>query len=178
MSRIGKLPIALASGVEASISGQTISVKGPKGEQSYSWNEGISVTTQDNIIQVTRTADDRIGRSYHGLTRSLISNMVIGVSQGFSKMLEVNGVGYRAELEGNTIVLTVGFFNPVRYNLDPSLTATVDKNNRITISGIDKQKVGQAAAEIRRIRPPEPYKGKGIKYADEQIKRKVGKTTA
>lgn len=178
MSRIGKLPVVMEQGVSATVAGRTITVKGPKGELAYTWNEGVDVALQDNSLVVTRASDDRRLRSLHGLTRSLINNMVIGVSKGFIRELEVNGVGFRAELKGDTLMLTVGFSNPAEYKLDPAVQAKVDKNNKITLTGTDKQKVGQAAADVRRIRPPEPYKGKGIKYVEEQIRRKVGKTTA
>lgn len=178
MSRIGKQPISLVKGVSASISGNTVTLKGPKGEMSYSWQEGIDVIQQDDSIQVTRKSDDRHKRSLHGLTRSLINNMMIGVTQGYKRELEVNGVGFKAEIKGKSVFLTVGFSNPVEYQLPNSVEATVDKSNKITLTSIDKQAVGQAAADIRAVRPPEPYKGKGIKYVEEQIKRKVGKTTA
>lgn len=178
MSRIGKQPISLVKGVSASISGNTVTLKGPKGEMSYSWVEGIDVIQQDDSIRVTRKSDDRHKRSLHGLTRSLINNMMIGVTQGYKRELEVNGVGFKAEIKGKSVFLTVGFSNPVEYQLPNNVEATVDKSNKITLTSIDKQAVGQAAADIRAVRPPEPYKGKGIKYVEEQIKRKVGKTTA
>lgn len=179
MSRIGKLPIELKDNATASVDGNTITVKGPKGETSYSWNKGIDVKLDGGSIQVTRAGDDRISRSLHGLTRSLIQNMVTGVTQGYTRGLEVNGVGYRVEQRGNTLVFTVGLFHPYEYEIPEGVSATVDtKNNKVALSSIDKQKVGQVAAEIRRIRPPEPYKGKGIKYVEEIIKRKVGKTSA
>ena len=178
MSRIGKQPIPIEKGVSANINGNTVTLKGPKGELSYNWNEGIEVAQGDNSILVTRKSDDRHKRSLHGLTRSLINNMMIGVTKGFTRGLEVNGVGFKAEARGRSVVLTVGFSNPVEYQLPNGVEATVDKNNKITLTGIEKQAVGQAAADIRAIRPPEPYKGKGIKYVEEKIKRKVGKTTA
>lgn len=178
MSRIGKLPVVLDKGVTADISGNTITLKGPKGEMSHTWREGLSVAVEQNKVLVTRVEDDRHSRSFHGLTRSMISNIVTGVSSGYTRVLEVVGVGFKVEINNDLVVLSVGFTNPYQYKLPAGVTASVDKNNKITLAGIDKQKVGKAASEIRAIRPPEPYKGKGIKYAEEQIKRKVGKTSA
>jgi large subunit ribosomal protein L6 len=179
MSRIGKQPIVLEKGITASISGKTITLKGPKGEQSYGWKPEVEVTHEDGTIKVQRQGDSKNQRAMHGLTRTLIYNMAVGVSQGYSKSLDIIGVGFKAESKGDTVELTVGFTNPYPYKLPAGVSASVaDKGTRLTVSGIDKQKVGQAAAEIRAVRPPEPYKGKGIKYVDEQIKRKVGKTTA
>ncbi len=178
MSRIGKQPIEMPKEVSASLAGNTITVRGPKGELSYTWNEGIAVEAKDNILHITRSSDSRFERSQHGLARTMINNMVIGVSQGYNRELEISGVGFRAEVQGDSIAVTVGFTNPAVYKLPKGVSAKVQKNTRIILESIDKQKVGMAASEIRAIRPPEPYKGKGIKYADEQIKRKVGKTTA
>ncbi len=178
MSRIGKQPVVLEKGVKAAVSGNTVTLKGPKGELSHTWRKGLSVALDDNKVLVKRDGDDRFSRSFHGLTRSLINNMAIGVSKGYTRELEVVGVGFKAVVQGDKILLTVGFTNPYQYKLPAGVSARIDKNNKITLTSIDKQKVGQAASEIRAIRPPEPYKGKGIKYAEEQIKRKVGKTSA
>ena len=178
MSRIGRLPIELKNGASANISDSTITVKGPKGELAYTWNEGVTISQDGDQLLVTRISDSRPHRSLHGLTRSLVQNMVDGVTNGYKRDLEINGVGFKAEVKGNSLFVTVGFTNPYEYPIPDGIEISVEKNTRISVTGIDKQKVGQAAAQIRAIRPPEPYKGKGIKYADEQLKRKVGKTTA
>ncbi|NLK21362.1 MAG: 50S ribosomal protein L6 [Epulopiscium sp.] len=176
MSRIGKLPIEIPSGVEVKIGdGNFITVKGPKGSLERKLPEEISIVVENNEIVVTRPNDLKRNRSLHGLTRTLVANMVEGVTNGFSKVLEVNGVGYRAQKQGKKLVLTLGFSHPVELE-DPAGVESTLEGNKITVSGIDKEKVGQYAAEIRFKRPPEPYKGKGIKYADEVIRRKEGKT--
>lgn len=175
MSRIGKLPIAIPSGVTITVDPDTITVAGSKGTLSQFTMSGVAVAQADNEIVVSRENDEPKNRAKHGLMRSLINNMVVGVSQGFSKKLELNGVGYRVALAGNGLKFNLGFSHEVNYALPTGITATVEQNT-ITISGIDKQQVGQVAAEIRALKKPEPYKGKGIKYADERIIRKSGKS--
>ena len=174
MSRIGKKPIAIPAGVDVKLDGRTVTVKGSKTTLTTDVHPNITVKIEGDEIIVERPNDQKQNRALHGLTRSLIANMVEGVSNGFSKVLEVNGVGYRAAVQGNTLNLTVGYSHPVEMPVPEGLTAEVN-GNKITISGADKQKVGQFAAEVREKRPPEPYKGKGIKYADEHIRRKEGK---
>ncbi|MBQ1452100.1 MAG: 50S ribosomal protein L6 [Clostridia bacterium] len=174
MSRIGRMPIAIPAGVEVKLDGNTVSVKGPKGELTRTVHQNMKVEVNGAEVTVTRPNDDKENRSLHGLTRTLIANMIKGVTDGFSKELEVNGVGYRASVEGNKLVLNVGYSHPVEMPLPDGIKAEVN-DKKITISGIDNQKVGQFAAEVREQRPPEPYKGKGIKYMDEHIRRKEGK---
>ncbi len=178
MSRIGKLPIAVPKGVTVAVDKSAVSVKGPKGELSQDIAPGIKVSVTDDVITVERKNDSKQARSYHGLYRKLISNMVIGVSQGFTRALQINGVGFRAEVKGKTLLLNLGYSNPIEYVINDDLTITTDGPNKVVVSGIDKQKVGQACAEIRSLRPPEPYKGKGVKYEEERIRRKVGKSGA
>ncbi|MCQ2460642.1 MAG: 50S ribosomal protein L6 [Clostridia bacterium] len=174
MSRIGRMPIAIPAGVEVKLDGNTVTVKGPKGELTRTVHQNMKVEVNGAEITVTRPDDEKENRSLHGLTRTLIANMVKGVTDGFSKELEVNGVGYRASVEGNKLVLNIGYSHPVEMALPDGINAEVN-DKKITISGIDNQKVGQFAAEVREKRPPEPYKGKGIKYMDEHIRRKEGK---
>lgn len=178
MSRIGKNPVLLPQGVTAQFDGKILTVKGSKGELSLSPNPLVQVEITESQITVTRDADSREKRSLHGLTRTLIQNMVDGVSKGFEKRLEINGVGYRAQVQGNKVVFSLGYSHPVEFPFPEGITIKADeeKKNVIIVSGIDKQKVGQAAAVIRSFRKPEPYKGKGIKYEDERIRRKAGKT--
>ena len=175
MSRIGKMPIDIPAGVDVTIDGSTVTVKGPKGELTRTVHKNITVEKDGAVITVTRPNDENLNKSLHGLTRTLIANMVEGVSKGYSKELEVNGVGYRAAKNGNELVLTVGFSHPVTFKENDDIKIEVPGPNKIIISGSDKQKVGQFAAEVREVRPPEPYKGKGIKYVDEYIRRKEGK---
>lgn len=175
MSRIGKQPIAVPAGVEVTIDGSTVTVKGPKGALTQTFNKDMQITLEDGSVYVRRPSDDREHRSLHGLTRTLIANMVTGVSQGFRKDLEIVGVGYRAALKEGAIDFSLGFSHPVVISAPEGITFEVPAPNRISVIGIDKQRVGQTAAEIRGIRPPEPYKGKGIRYAGEQVRRKVGK---
>lgn len=175
MSRIGKKPITVPAGVDVTIEGNLITVKGPKGTLSRSINPNIKVEKEGNIITVSRPNDDKENRSLHGLTRTLIDNMVIGVNETFKKELEVNGIGYRAEMKGKDLLLKVGYSHDVIMTAPEGITIEVPAPNKIIISGADKQKVGQFAANVREKRPPEPYKGKGIKYADERIRRKEGK---
>lgn len=177
MSRIGKMPIELPAGVEVKISAENeVSVKGPKGTLSQAFDKQIKIELNDNVITVSRPNDIKEVRALHGLTRSLLNNMVIGVTQGFTKELDINGVGYRAAKQGKKLVLNLGYSHQVEVEEIDGITIDVPNPNKLIVSGIDKQKVGQFAANIREKRPPEPYKGKGIKYADEFIKRKEGKT--
>ena len=178
MSRIGRAPIAVPAGVDVTIDGNVITVKGPKGELTRTINPVITAEVEDGHIHVKRPNDEKESRSLHGLTRSLISNMVTGVTDGYKKELEVNGVGYRASKEGNRLVLNIGYSHPVIVEEIEGITIDVPSANAIVINGIDKQMVGQFAADVRKLRAPEPYKGKGIKYKDEVIRRKEGKTGA
>ena len=175
MSRIGKQPIPVPSGVEVKVDGSTVAVKGPKGELSGTYSEILTITLEDGAIVVTRPDDGREARSLHGLTRTLISNMVVGVSEGYSKNLEIVGVGYRAVLKGTDLELALGFSHPVVVTPEPGIAFEVPAPNKITVRGIDKQRVGQVAADIRKWRKPEPYKGKGIRYEGEYVRRKLGK---
>lgn len=179
MSRIGNMPITLPAGVEVKIGRDNkVTVKGPNGTLEQYINHDIKVKCKDGVVTVARPSDDKEHRSLHGLSRTLINNMVVGVSQGFEKKLEVNGVGYRATKQGNKLVMNLGYSHQVEVAEIEGIKIDVPDQNTIIIKGNDKQKVGQFAAEIREKRPPEPYKGKGIKYADEVIKRKEGKTGA
>ena len=175
MSRIGKKPITIPAGVEVKINGNEVTVKGPKGELKNTFNADMAIAMEGNEITVTRPTDNKEHRSLHGLTRTLIANMVEGVANGYSKTLEVNGVGYRVQKQGKNLVMNLGFSHQVIVEEVPGITIEVPSPNQIVISGADKQQVGQFAAEVREKRPPEPYKGKGIKYADEHIRRKEGK---
>ena len=176
MSRIGKLPVAIPSGVKISLDGNNMTVSGPMGTLSQVLHERMSIAIETDQIMVTRPTDDKPDCALHGLTRSLINNMVIGVTTGFQKNLEINGVGYRAEINGKTLTLSLGYSHPVVYELPEGISVEVEKQTKLAVKGIDKQLVGSAAAKIRSFRQPEPYKGKGIKYADEHIVRKAGKT--
>ena len=178
MSRIGKIPVVIPKGTDAKITANEIVVKGPKGQLSWTIPSRVSIEIRDGAVHVSRHGDDRQARAYHGLAQRFIRNMVIGVSQGFKKELEINGVGYRASIEGKKLVLQVGYSHPVEFEPPAGITIEVPKPTSIVVSGFDKQRVGQVAAIIRAIRPPEPYKGKGIKYVDERILRKVGKAGA
>ena len=179
MSRIGRMPITVPAGVEVSIAaGNVDTVKGPKGTLVQTLHPEMILEQEGNIIHVKRPTDDKAHCALHGMTRALLHNMVVGVSEGFKKTLEINGVGYRAAKEGNELVMNLGYSHPVKMAEIEGITIEVPSQNQIVISGPDKQKVGQFAANVREKRPPEPYKGKGIKYADETIRRKVGKTGA
>jgi large subunit ribosomal protein L6 len=175
MSRIGKMPISLPAGVTVNVEEKTVSVTGPKGNLQQPVLIGTDILLQDNQAQVSRSNDERVSRANHGLMRSLINNMVSGVSEGFEKKLEMNGVGFRVQQAGTDLKFSIGFSHEVVYKVPTDINVSIDQNI-ITVSGIDKQKVGQVAAEIRSLRKPEPYKGKGIKYVDEHILRKSGKS--
>lgn len=169
------MPIDIPGGVEVKIDGQAVSVKGPKGELSLTVASPIEVAIEENQVIVTRPDDERNSRSLHGLTRTLIANQIIGVTQGYSKGLEVVGTGYRVQAKGEGVEFSLGFSHPVTVNPPAGITFTVEGNNKLTVSGIDKQAVGEVAANIRKIRKPEPYKGKGVRYAGEVVRRKAGK---
>lgn len=176
MSRIGKQPIEIPNGVKVTLAdGNTVSVKGPKGELTQSFHPDITITVEDNVIHVTRPDDEKQHRALHGLTRSLLANMVQGVVEEFKKELEINGVGYRAAKQGKKVTFNLGYSHPVIVEEVPGITIDVPAPNKIIVHGPDKQQVGQFAAELREKRPPEPYKGKGVKYVDEVIHRKEGK---
>ena len=175
MSRIGKKPVELPKGVAVTINGQAVTVKGPKGELNGTFSPDMSIELEGDQVIVKRPSDARQHRSLHGLTRTLIANMITGVSEGFSKNLEIIGVGYRAAAKGNGLEMQLGFSHPVLVVAEPGITFEVPAPTRITVRGIDKQRVGQVAAEIRGWRPPEPYKGKGVHYLGEKIRRKAGK---
>ena len=174
MSRIGRAPIAIPAGVEVVVDGSTVTVKGAKGTLTRTMNSNITIAKDGDTIVVTRPNDQKENRSLHGLTRTLIANMIEGVSNGFKKELEINGIGYRADVKNNVLTMKIGFSHDVIMEAPEGVTVEVN-GNKVTVSGADKQKVGQFAAEIREKRPPEPYKGKGIKYVDEYIRRKEGK---
>ncbi|MGB9358566.1 MAG: 50S ribosomal protein L6 [Acidimicrobiia bacterium] len=178
MSRIGKAPIELPAGVETAYEDDVVVVKGPKGSLSQDLDPRISVSVEDGVLTVSRSSDEREVRALHGLSRALIANMVIGVSTGYSKELQAVGVGYRGALKGSTLELQVGYSHPVTIEAPEGITFEVPEPTKFIISGIDKQLVGQVAANIRAVRPPEPYKGKGIRYADEYVRRKAGKAGA
>jgi large subunit ribosomal protein L6 len=176
MSRIGRKPITVPNGVTVSVDGATVKVKGPKGELERTFEPSMKVRVEDNEVLVERPNDDKRERALHGLTRALLANMVTGVTEGFKKTLEIVGVGYRAEKKGKNLVVSVGYSHPVNYPEPEGITLTTPAPTTIVIEGIDKQKVGQVAAELREFRRPEPYKGKGIRYQGEQVRRKAGKT--
>ncbi len=176
MSRIGRLPIDIPAGVDITVNGADVTVKGPKGELSLTVKEPITVEIAENQVVVSRPNDERESRSLHGLTRTLIANQVLGVTQGYSKGLEVVGTGYRVTARGTAVEFALGFSHPVVVEPPAGISFTVEGNNRMTVSGIDKQAVGEVAANIRKIRKPEPYKGKGVRYAGEVVRRKAGKS--
>jgi large subunit ribosomal protein L6 len=175
VSRIGKQPIPVPSGVEVKIDGNTLTVKGPKGELNQTFTDILTITQEGDEIIVSRPDESRVARSLHGLTRTLVSNMVIGVSEGYSKNLEIVGVGYRAAMKGSDLELQLGFSHPVLVVAEPGITFEVPAPTKITVRGINKQRVGQVAADIRKWRKPEPYKGKGVRYEGEVVRRKLGK---
>jgi large subunit ribosomal protein L6 len=176
MSRIGKMPVQIPAGVKVSVGKSAVTVEGSKGKLTQAYGGNVEISLENNICVVKRKGDSKQARAAHGLYRKLIHNMVVGVSQGFSKALVVNGVGYRAEMKDNVLVLNLGFSNPIEYPVPPGLSMSVEGNNRIIVSGADRQHLGQVCSEIRKMRPPEPYKGKGIRYENEHVRRKVGKT--
>lgn len=180
MSRIGKKPVAIPSGVTVDVNGNSVVVKGPKGELSYDFLPEVNVTVEEDKVVVVRKADDDESKARHGLTRQLIQNMVIGVSDGFEKKLEIIGVGYKANAKGKVLELSLGFSHPINLDVPEGIEITQDEKNKniLIIKGIDKQQVGQIASVIRGYRPPEPYKGKGVRYIDEVVRRKAGKTAA
>ena len=175
MSRIGRAPITIPAGVEVKVDGSTVTAKGPKGTLTKTMHSNMTIAMEGNVITVTRPNDNKENRSLHGLTRTLIANMVEGVANGYKKELEINGIGYRAEKKGNDLVMKIGYSHDVVMTEPEGVTVEVPSANKVIISGADKQVVGQFAAEVREKRPPEPYKGKGIKYVDEYIRRKEGK---
>lgn len=176
MSRVGKKPIPIPDKIKISYEKKLLEVEGEKGKLSRSIHPAIDIKIKDGVLNVFMVSEDRNSRALQGLTRSLVANMIDGVNQGFERVLEINGIGYRAELSGRQIILHVGYSNPVAFDLPEGITAVIERNNVIKLSGINKEKLGLTAAAIRRIRPPEPYKGKGIKYAEEYIRKKAGKT--
>jgi large subunit ribosomal protein L6 len=176
MSRIGKRPVPLPKGVTATIAGRTITVKGPKGEISRTMHPDLTLALEDGTVAVRRPSDEPRHKALHGLTRTLVANMVEGVTHGFSRALEIQGVGYKAEVKPFGVQLVVGFSHPVPYHAPKGITITVEGNTQVKVQGVDKELVGQVAAELRSVRPPEPYKGKGIRYVGEQVRRKAGKT--
>lgn len=175
MSRIGRLPIQIPAGVTVTIDGSSVTVKGPKGELQLNAANPIEVAVEENQVLVTRPNDERESRSLHGLTRTLIANQIIGVTEGYTKGLEVVGTGYRVALKGSSLEFALGFSHPVIVEPPAGISFSVEGNNKVTVAGIDKQAVGEAAANIRKIRKPEPYKGKGVRYAGEIVRRKAGK---
>jgi large subunit ribosomal protein L6 len=176
VSRIGRMPIVVPKGVEIDLKGSSVRVKGPKGEMQHTFPASLDIVLDNGQIEVRRSSDERTQRSLHGMTRALINNMVVGVSTGFERVLEVNGVGYRAEMQGKNLVLYVGYSHPVVVEPPAGISFETDaKTRQIKILGYDKQMIGQVAADVRKVRPPEPYQGKGIKYIEEKIRRKAGK---
>jgi len=175
MSRVGQVPVTLPAGVEVKVDGSRVTVKGAKGELERGFSERMSFRVEDGAVGVFRPDDSRESKALHGLSRALVNNMVVGVSEGFTKELELRGVGYRAALRGKSIELLVGFSHPVLVEPPDGIAFEVPEPTKISVSGIDKEKVGQAAANIRKVRPPEPYKGKGVRYAGEYVRRKAGK---
>lgn len=175
MSRVGKNPIEVPAGVAIDIDGSDVTVKGPKGELRRRFHERVSIAVEEGVATVARADESRQARALHGLSRALLANMVTGVSEGFRRDLEIQGVGYRAQLKGNDLELQVGFSHPVTIEAPQGITFEVPEPTKVSVSGIDKEMVGQVAADVRKVRPPEPYKGKGIRYAGEYVRRKAGK---
>ncbi|MBI3300914.1 MAG: 50S ribosomal protein L6 [Deltaproteobacteria bacterium] len=176
MAGVGLRPVPIPEKVKVSASAGKVTVQGLKGTLDFSFDPAMSVQVKDGAVVVTRLEESRRGKALHGLTRRLVANMIEGVSKGFSSTLEINGVGYRAEAKGNALQLSLGFSHPIWFQLPPGIQAKVERQTVVTLEGIDKQLLGEVAAAIRRLRPPEPYKGKGVKYAEEKIRRKAGKT--
>lgn len=175
MSRIGKKPVPVPAGVDISITGHTVAVKGPRGSLERTFTDRVDLTLEDGTVLVARKDDARESRALHGLSRALLANMVIGVAEGFRRELSIVGVGYRAALKGSGIELQLGFSHPVQVTAPEGISFEVPEPTRVIVSGIDKEQVGQVAADIRKLRPPEPYKGKGVRYLNEQVRRKAGK---
>ncbi|MCE4957854.1 50S ribosomal protein L6 [Macrococcus equi] len=176
MSRVGKKIIEIPAGVEIKIDGNTVTVKGPKGELTNTFNEEMTYKLEDNTLEVVRPSDSKAHKTIHGTTRALIANMVEGVSKGFEKNLELIGVGYRAQMQGKNLILNVGYSHPIEIVAEEGITLSVDKNTKVKVEGISKERVGAIASNIRATRPPEPYKGKGVRYEGEYVRRKEGKT--
>lgn len=176
MSRIGNKPVVIPAGVTVDVKDHTVTVKGPKGELSYTFNQNISLEQREDEVVFTRPDDSKENKTIHGTTRAVFNNMVVGVTEGFQKELELIGVGYRAQLQGKKLVLNVGYSHPVEFTPEEGVEIEVPSNTKVIVKGYDKQKVGELAANIRGVRPPEPYKGKGIRYVDEFVRRKEGKT--
>jgi len=176
MSRIGRKPIVVPNGVEIQFKGGTLTVRGPKGELGLSIHPSVGLQIDDSRISVSISEESKEAKSLFGLFRTLISNMVVGVTEGFQRTLEINGVGYRAEISGDHLILNLGYSNPITYDIPQGIHVQLEQRNRIILSGIDKELLGETAAKIRALRPPEPYKGKGVKYLEERIRRKAGKT--
>ncbi|QTA85385.1 50S ribosomal protein L6 [Desulfonema magnum] len=178
MSRVGKKPIPIPDNTKILYKDRVITVQGEKGSLTRSVHPSVDLKIEDRVVNVIMESDDRPTRALQGLTRSLVSNMIIGVSKGFERVLEINGIGYRAEVSGNVVVFNLGYSHPINFDIPEGISVSVDKNNVLRLTGIDKEKLGHTAASIRQLRPPEPYKGKGIKYAEERIQRKAGKAGA
>jgi len=176
MSRIGKMPVAVPSGVTVTVDGQTVNMKSAKGELSYTYNDGVAVALEDNQLVITRENEEKETRALHGLTRSLLSNMVVGLTDGYKKTLLINGVGFKVDVKANKAVFSLGYSHPIYLYQPAGIKFTAEGPTTLHVEGIDKELVGEVAAKIRSLRPPEPYKGKGIKYSDETIIRKAGKT--
>ncbi|MBC9874427.1 50S ribosomal protein L6 [Macrococcoides bohemicum] len=176
MSRVGKKIIEIPAGVDIKIDGNTVTVKGPKGELTNTFNEEMTYKLEDNTLEVVRPSDSKAHKTIHGTTRALIANMVEGVSKGFEKNLELIGVGYRAQMQGKNLILNVGYSHPIEIVAEDGITLSVDKNTKVKVEGISKERVGAIASNIRATRPPEPYKGKGVRYEGEYVRRKEGKT--
>ncbi|TAJ07751.1 MAG: 50S ribosomal protein L6 [Nitrospirae bacterium] len=176
MSRLGRKPVSIPSGVEVKVTDRLVSVKGPLGRLEWTLEPGVDVAVADGQVQANRAGNDPKLRALHGLTRAEISNMIVGVTKGYERTLEITGVGYKAQLQGQTLSVSVGYVNPVVYNVPKGIEAKVDKQTIVTVKGIDKRKVGQAAADLRAIKPPDVYKQKGIRYAGEVLRKKEGKT--
>lgn len=176
MSRIGNKPVVIPAGVTIDLKDNTVTVKGPKGELSYTFNQNITLVQNEGEVVFTRPDDSKENKTIHGTTRAVFNNMVVGVTEGFQRELELIGVGYRAQLQGKKLVLNVGYSHPVEFTPEEGIEIEVPSNTKVIVKGYDKQKVGELAANIRGVRPPEPYKGKGIRYTDEYVRRKEGKT--
>ncbi|GAB1483471.1 50S ribosomal protein L6 [Treponema sp.] len=176
MSRIGKIPVTIPQGVKVAIGTDTLTVEGPKGKLTQMFRPGVTFESKDNEIIVRRINDEKQNKAFHGLYRNLLNNMVIGVTTGFTKAIIINGVGFRAELQGKLLTMNLGYSNDITVMVPADLSVTADANGKVVVSGIDKQRVGEFASELRKLRLPEPYKGKGIRYEDETIRRKVGKS--